>query len=211
LSYTEDYDLCLRLVEVTHIANLDTPLYRYRQHAGSVSNRKRYRQRYNKALALERALVRRYGAAPPPDKTWFVARDYLRAAIIGLASEEIAGAHESLARALDHDPDLLRAGPLVEEIVSRYTPNHSYDAAIAFTEAAFALLLPYNPSLAPIRARLLSQRHIQAAFAAAASGQLRRVRAHLRHGIYHNPTWLLDRGVWSIALRSLLPHRGTHA
>lgn len=210
LSYTEDYDLCLRLVEVTRIANLSTPLYRYRQHAGSVSNRKRYQQMRNKAIALERAFARRYDASPPPEEARLVARDYLRAAIIGLVSEEIAGAHESLARALDHDPDLLRSGSLVEEIVSRYTPNHSPDAAIAFIEAAFGFLLPYNPLLAPIRARLLAQRHMQAAFAAAQNGQTQQTREHLRHGIYHNPAWLLNRGVWSIALRSILSRGRTH-
>lgn len=204
LSYTEDYDLCLRLVEVTRIANLSTPLYRYRQHAGSVSSRKRYQQMRNKAIALERALARRYDASPPREKARLVARDYLRAAIIGLANQEIAGARESLTRALGHDPHLLQAGQLVEEVVSRCTPDHSPGPAIAFIEAAFDLLLPYNLLLAPIRARLLAQQHMQAAFAAAESGQIQQAREHLRHGIYHNPAWLLNRGVWSIALRGIL-------
>jgi len=42
---------------------------------------------FNKAIALERAIYRRYGKNPPQDRVAMVARDYLHAAIIGFARQ----------------------------------------------------------------------------------------------------------------------------
>jgi glycosyltransferase involved in cell wall biosynthesis len=54
-----DYDLCLRLSEVTHIKHLKVPLYEYRIHPQSMSNQSRSRQVQYAKAAVERAIMRR--------------------------------------------------------------------------------------------------------------------------------------------------------
>lgn len=55
----EDYDLCLKLSEVTQIEHLARPLYLYRVHRGSVSSEQRLRQIMSSKEAIARALKRR--------------------------------------------------------------------------------------------------------------------------------------------------------
>jgi glycosyltransferase involved in cell wall biosynthesis len=54
-----DYDLCLRLSEVTQIRHLQVPLYEYRIHPQSMSNRGRNRQVQYAKAAVEQAMIRR--------------------------------------------------------------------------------------------------------------------------------------------------------
>jgi GT2 family glycosyltransferase len=56
---TEDYDLCLRLSEVTQFHHLPRPLYYYRVHRDSVSAGERVKQIMMSKLAIEHALARR--------------------------------------------------------------------------------------------------------------------------------------------------------
>jgi glycosyltransferase involved in cell wall biosynthesis len=207
LSYSEDYDLCLRLAEVTKLTNLDAPLYRYRRHEGSVSISKSHVQMYRKALALDRAMVRRFGPQPAPDKTAIVARNYLRAAILGMASNQVEEAHVSLARGLELDPALLcRKGPL-EEMIRSVVPQHSIQAAIQFVNSVFAdLLVPTNDQLR-IKSRLLAELHMREVFAGAEKGDLQRIDAHLAPAIRHSPRWLLNRGTLALVVRRLVTRR----
>lgn len=55
----EDYDLCLRVSEVTQIHHLNRPLYQYRVHPQSVSSTRRLAQIQASQRAIERALKRR--------------------------------------------------------------------------------------------------------------------------------------------------------
>ena len=57
--YVEDYDLCLRLSEVTEIHQVKQPLYYYRNHAGSASQQWRLEQVLRARLAVTQALKRR--------------------------------------------------------------------------------------------------------------------------------------------------------
>ncbi len=54
-----DYDLCLRLSEVTEIQHLKRPLYYYRNHQESISQASRLQQIYYSREAIARALQRR--------------------------------------------------------------------------------------------------------------------------------------------------------
>jgi glycosyltransferase involved in cell wall biosynthesis len=54
-----DYDLCLRLSEVTQIKHLKVPLYEYRVYPQSMSHQSRSRQVQYAKAAIERAIVRR--------------------------------------------------------------------------------------------------------------------------------------------------------
>ena len=57
--YCQDYDLCLRVSEVTEIAQLNQPLYYYRHHTKSISCEKRIEQIFYSKQAIENALQRR--------------------------------------------------------------------------------------------------------------------------------------------------------
>ncbi|XHX77981.1 MAG: CHAT domain-containing protein [Stenomitos frigidus ULC029] len=59
LDYAEDYDLCLRLSEVTEIRRVREPLYYYRNHAGSASQQWRLEQVLRSKAAIAQALKRR--------------------------------------------------------------------------------------------------------------------------------------------------------
>lgn len=55
----QDYDLCLRLSEVTQVFHVNKPLYYYRNHTQSVSCEQRVEQIMASKEAISRALVRR--------------------------------------------------------------------------------------------------------------------------------------------------------
>ncbi len=59
LDYVEDYDLCLRLSEVTEIHRVREPLYYYRNHTGSASQQCRLEQVLRSRTAIAQALKRR--------------------------------------------------------------------------------------------------------------------------------------------------------
>jgi hypothetical protein len=54
-----DYDLCLKLSEITEIAHIPRPLYLYRVHDETISAQKRLLQITQSRDAIARALVRR--------------------------------------------------------------------------------------------------------------------------------------------------------
>lgn len=59
ITYAEDYDLCLKLAEVTQIYHLQEPLYYYRVHSETISKRHRREQIENSRMAVAHALKRR--------------------------------------------------------------------------------------------------------------------------------------------------------
>lgn len=59
LKNAQDYDLCLRLSEITSIEHLKKPLYYYRYHPDSVSHTKRVEQIMAASVAINKALERR--------------------------------------------------------------------------------------------------------------------------------------------------------
>jgi glycosyltransferase involved in cell wall biosynthesis len=61
----EDYDLWLRLAEVSGVANLAEDLVRYRRHGSNLSLRDAIRQSFSVRLAQRSAAARRSGAADP--------------------------------------------------------------------------------------------------------------------------------------------------
>ncbi len=59
LDYVEDYDLCLRLSEVTEVRHIRKPLYYYRHHEGSASQQWRIEQVLRSRAIIRKALKRR--------------------------------------------------------------------------------------------------------------------------------------------------------
>jgi glycosyltransferase involved in cell wall biosynthesis len=200
-SGSDDYDLCLRLAEVSELANLETPHYGYRQHDSSMSRSKRYQLMYRKAGALEEAVKRRYGHAVTADKIALLARDYLRAAILAYANNEKGEAVDPLQRAMAFNPALLDMPAQVEDIVRRYTPHDSTERSLSFTRGVFSELLPTNRALSRVRRKLLAEIYAKEVFSVNADAA--RLRSNLWAGIRNKPRWLLNRGVLALIFRQL--------
>ena len=196
LELTEDYDLWLRLAEVTGLAKLPSRLYHYRQHAGSISVQRRGQQIFAQARTLEKAMHRRHGANPPPGLLKQVANNYRQAADFFAQQADLAAARQCLAQAIRLCPALF-ASPAV------YLPLPNGSGDLAFAESVLGDLAktrPYNR----VRRVLRSRVHMRRVFAAASRGDLPELQIHLWAGLYQDPRWLLNRGVWSLAVRALL-------
>jgi hypothetical protein len=204
LDTSEDYDFCLRVAEVTQLASLEEPLYLYRQHPNSASRKWEQQQMFNKAVALEKALLRRFGLAPTHHNLATVARDYMCAAVIGVVQNDFAAARNSLIHAMRVSPSLLEQPEPLGTIVRSYTSLHSTEAALAYTESIFRDLLPHTFTLVRLKSRLMSDLHMSEVFARANLSKPRHLGKHLWAGIRHNPAWLLNRGVISILVENLL-------
>jgi hypothetical protein len=201
---SEDYDICLRLAEVTKLASLDGCLYRYRQQPESASSKNAAPQMFNKAVALEKALTRRYGVASPQEKLDTVARDYLHAAIIGYVKGSMNLANKSLREANRVQPLLLEREQPLKGLVRAYTPSETFEAAVKFTDGIFNDLFPNTKFLSEIRSRLLADLHMGQVFIGVETGDYILVDQHIWQGIRHNPSWLLNRGVAVIIGKSFV-------
>jgi glycosyltransferase involved in cell wall biosynthesis len=201
LDASEDYDLCLRLAEVTQLVNLDAPVYLYRQHQDSASNTKKYQQIVNKAIALDRAIERRFGILPSPEKVTSLARDYFRAAVLGYASGDLSGAQHYLDLARKYHPGILELGEYVEKFVITCAPEGSSDAILEFIDGIFRDLFPATRDLTRLRSRLTSRLHMKEVFAGMDLQKSSGVESHLWAGIKADPSWLLNRGVLSLIVK----------
>ncbi len=208
LASSEDYDICLRLSEVTSLANLERPLYSYRQHAGSVSTSKRQRQLINKAKALEQAAHRRYGPNPPQKFTNLIARDYLRAAVLGCNDDDLDHSREALEMALRYSPGLLDSAslePTLAEVIRRSMPKEDLNFSLAYLECLFRDLFPKNSRLRQIEHHLVAELYIAEAFAQAQNSPSKNYDVHLVwKGIRYDPGWLANKGVLSLLVKQFV-------
>jgi len=207
LEPSEDYDLWLRLSEVTRLANIPEALYLYRQHSNSESSKRRYAQMQNKAVALERAMSRRYGDTPPRRLQNLVARDYMRAAYLGFAEGRRAEAQASLESATAVAPWILTSGTVIRDVIVRYIQTQSTPDAFELLGGLFDDLLPQTRHLARARSWLRSRMHMREVFDGDKNGRAGKIDEHLLAGIREDPRWLLNRGVWAIGLQRLVRRR----
>lgn len=204
MSYSEDYDLCLRMGEITKLHNLAEVLYHYRQHPQSVSYSKRYQQLRNKTIALERACIRRYGKENiSSELLCIIARDYLRTAVLGFHNGDLEGAHNYIKRSQSLFPSIIQDQHLIEEIVLNYTPKNSIESALKFTEEIFSQLLPSNTKLRKLKNTMIARLHMENVFIGVETNNNARVETNIWKGIQHDPSWLLNRGVLITALRQI--------
>ena len=196
LELTEDYDLWLRLAEATGLAKLTSQLYQYRQHAGSISAQRRGQQMFAQARTLEKALRRRHGANPPFGLVKHVADSYRQAADFFVQQGDLRAARQCLTQAITLSPELFASRAV-------YWPLPPGDGDLAFTESVLGDLARTGP-YRQVRRALRSRVHMRRVFAAARRGDLKELQAHLWAGIYQDPRWMLNRGVWSLAARALL-------
>ncbi len=208
VAYAEDYDLLLRLAEVTKIANLPDGLYSYRQHDRSTSRVYRFPQMQAKTAALARALARRYGGAPPDALRRLLARDHLRCAFLGHFVGETDAAREEVAMALRSAPAGVLSTDMVEDVFGRYILQQQLHDPLELVEALFGQVLPATREMARARARLLSMLHMREVFIGASHGDGQRIDRHWLAGLRLDLRWARNRGIWSIGVRRMLSRCG---
>jgi glycosyltransferase involved in cell wall biosynthesis len=204
LETAEDYDLVLRLGEITKLEVLQDPLYIYIQHSESECHTKKLKLAFDKASVLQHTIFRRYNNNPPVNKLHLISRDYLLAAIIGIRQKDLGLAKVGLKRALEFYPLLLDNNLPLEDLVIAYTPVGSINSSEEFVLSIFDDLLPKTRLLSQMRSRILSNLYMGEVFSKFNSKQYQYLGNHLIAGIRYNPGWLLNRGVISIIIKSII-------
>jgi hypothetical protein len=180
---------------------LPEKLYLYRQHPASASIKRMHSQIFNKAVALERTIYRRFGSNPGLDKFRNVARDYLYAAIIGCGRTDIGFSKNSLGHALSFNPHLLDEDQPLENMIRSFTPADSPEAALFYINLLFQELLPRDGHLGKMKSRLLSDIHMAEVFRGNQQNNRELIDKNIWPGIRHNPSWLLNPGVLAIIFK----------
>jgi glycosyltransferase involved in cell wall biosynthesis len=195
LDSAEDYDLWLRLAEVTRLARLPEYLYKYRVHAASISSVKRGLQLQNMAASLEKLLSRRASERANAAIQARVAGWYVEAANWFIASGDLLTAQLNLTKALRVYPALLDS----DEPKLSLPPTAEGLTLIesAFREAG----LPARWVV--LKHRLIAALYMREVFVGLGSGNAARIDAALWPGLRHNPLWVFNRGVLSLSIRRL--------
>jgi hypothetical protein len=202
---SEDYDLWLRYAEVTQIACLDTILYRYRVHSAGQSKAKFHQQIYTKAVALDRALLRRFGDAHVDRGR--AAEFYLKAAIAKYDVAQLPVAQWCLRRALLFSPSIAQTDDLLFNLLLDYISRRPYSDALWLVDTVFQEL-PSTAYIRRISAKLRATINMREVFAPVGPAN---TRPYLRAGIQNDPSWLLNRGVVARLIKSSLPGNTTHS
>ena len=225
--YAPDYDLWLRITDRYGVASLSQPLVKRQPPPDAISGAEEARQRAYAWLAVELAKQRRAtgeedllvlldesgpGALDQVELLPEVlGRAYLTQACFNYLVGDTERSKQSVIVALRHDPALLQDGERVLQLIVHY--GLSYGATLTsrlssaqFLDRVFSNLPPAAEDLAQLRSRALGKLYMTSAFANHKKGDLPKVRRDVPRAVVHDPSWLRNRGAWSIFIRSLL-HR----
>ena len=204
LEPAEDYDLWLRMAEVTRLAKLPDKLFCYRRHADSVSFKRAADQQLHQATIFENVYRRRFGPTLSPAYRSKLGLEFFQAAILLHLAERASAAAGTLERALDYDPGLLDSVESLERFLASLRKLLPAGPPIAFCESLFAYLLQGLPAAERLRPRMLSRLHMREVFEGLHDGNASRIDRHLWSGLRLDPSWLINRGVLAVSARSLV-------
>lgn len=196
LEPAEDYDLWLRMAEVSKIARLPDSLCQYRYHSQSISHRRSGTQFCHTAEALEKAAARRFGTNAPMSLRKCIALYYAWSAERFCKSDDFEQARECLIRSLLHCPEIFVSGSVLLPIPDMQT-------RIEFAKSLFRKL-PHLPGKTQIQRRFLANLRMKEVFDAVGQGVTDPIDRNLWLALWGDPRWLLNRGVISIVIRSIL-------
>ncbi len=214
---TQDYDLWLRLAEVTQLANLEQPLYDFRFDGGSVSRNKRRLQLAYRQLAWRLAEQRRMGRPEPPfpaDVLQAFPPDYerllgdaRRSAYLFYTAGQMSQAERAAAetRALLADISPVAAvwrNWLLGRAKALAELRQDADQGAAFIRW-FTAVVPQSVSDLPLN-KILGEFYAESAFAAHQQRKQKQVARYAWRAIQHDGHWLKNKGLLAIVGRSLL-------
>jgi hypothetical protein len=201
---SEDYDLWLRLAEITQIAMLGEVLYDYRVHPDSLSHRRRHQQAFHAAHALEQAVQRRFGPAAAAEQRRAVAHYYLRAAVAACQADDMPAARDDARHAVKiYDHVWQEQAALTLLLLPRITAHRTTADALGVVRKLFDQCLPLTWRLSRLKARWLSEIYMRAVFRDRQRLTVSEWRRYLWLGVWYRPAWLFNRGVLALLLK---PH-----
>jgi GT2 family glycosyltransferase len=92
---------------------------------------------------------------------------------------------------------------VIEQLVD-YVRCQEYDCQVTCIENFFNNLPSELAKLLPFRRKALGHLHMTRTFESYEKREITKTRAAVIRGVYYDPSWLRNRGVWSIVLRSWL-------
>lgn len=222
--YAQDYDLWLRILEQYGVACMPEPLVKIRLTPDSIAATQRAHQIAYVDLAIELARQRReVGRDSLEDATdleldidslvkptpELLARGCLRTACLYYLLGDIPHAQESFIEAMTHTPEWLgETEQVVKQVVSfglgYATGLDSRYGAVSFVDRVFSNLPLTAADLARLRPRAISRVYMESAFEGYVTGDWSQVRRDVPRAVLRDLSWLRNRGIWSIFLRSLL-------
>jgi hypothetical protein len=201
---SEDYDLWLRLAEVTQFTILDEVLYQYRIHPQSLSHRRRHEQAFHSGRAVERALARRYASAIPTPHRASAAKLYLQAAVAAYDDNELNAVQEYVGHALKIYPESFDSIEPVTGLLLPHLYARGPAESVQFTQNLFDNWLPPGRLRHSLKSHWLSEIHIYTVFHGRQHLTPAQLLHHLWTAIRHRPAWLLNRGVLAMLVQSAM-------
>ena len=200
--FGEDTDFLLRVIHNGFdLQWLKTFVSVYRQHDG---NSQGNRVEYAKAMIQVLENFFRQPISSPVllnIKGNVLAHYWLSAAIEHYAHDQITAGTHCVNTALGLNSSLFLDGSFQAQLArkaTKLTKPKSFVATV-FTALPKGITQPQNDI-----DRIISKAYMSRVFSARATGQ-RIAFSDWINGVRHDPSWLLNRGVWSILLRNLLP------
>jgi glycosyltransferase involved in cell wall biosynthesis len=217
-SYCEDWDLWLRIAFHYDVVFVPGAVAGARVYDDIPSRLASYGSEMSQIRILEKVF-----ADLPEDqvhlkelKSRAIASRYVTAACRDYALHRVPEARRNLERAWSLDPGWLHdTDRFIATVVDRgfffAGPRGTYRDVLPFVERLFANLPPEAGRYAGMRGKASARAYIVDAFRSYQAGELSDARRRILGGILRDPSWLADRGVVSMFVRSLIgraPGRG---
>lgn len=204
-SAVEDVDMWLRLIAAgcRTLWVKEIVMQRRRHALNTIADAKRMRSAQLAVIAKNFADPS-FAAALNVSQEEAFARAHLEGACRQYAAGYVKEARADLDRAVEYDPSLttIRASHVIDSIVS-WANDPLIEDPIASTRMALANLPDSLSHLAASESKALGKTWAVKAFAAYQAADVPTVRRAVPKAIWHDPTWLQNRGLLSIWLRSL--------
>ncbi len=208
--FSQDYDLWLRLVELTRMANLQEPLYNYSISPKAISTKRAVTQAGSAVAALEDALLRDYAVRnlDPEKRTQLLGKQLFRAACIAYANQTIDTGKHYLQRLVQLAPEVLEedkyiVNAMVDIVLPTWVENN-IEGHLKFLTTMFSNLPARAKFLTKHKNKIFSKIHCREGFRAYQNKCLSKARDFFIYAIRYDPAILLNSGVRSILLETLI-------
>ena len=215
IRYGEDRDLFLRVATRCKVGFVCEPLISLRSHTDAQSRPLVSKHEIERRFAERLKIIDRVFPLFRGDdqtlaalKARALAKEYARGAISISVYGEYARGTTLLYQAVNMDPATWQDGERVADLVLRHAvalgKERTITDAIHFVEQVYTHL-PTNLHNwdTRFRHRILGELHIEFGFLQYKRGELSSVLRYVWKGVRYDPSWLRNRGVLSIALRTL--------
>ncbi len=202
LELSADYDLWLRLAEKGELANLPDVLYCWRAHSDSLGAGRPAVQKFCAALAVQRAVVRRYGDSPGEREKRVLALHYLKAGLAACAANDEGLVSASFSKLDYYCPRWFDDQQMVR-VIGDYAVAPGVKDSIEFAQRVMHCLSKTTANAPHLRYRIWGQVYASLAFANHWQGNRANVRKCASRAIRHDPSWLLNAGIRSILFQAV--------